>query len=39
MFSFSYVPFEEKYSKIMYAVQEASEYGKTGSECAVQYPW
>jgi len=35
----AYVPFEEKYSKIMYAVQEASEYGKTGSECAVQYPW
>lgn len=35
----SYVPFEEKYSKIMYAVQEASDFGKTGAECATQYPW
>lgn len=35
----SYVPFEEKYSKIMYAVQEASEFGKTGAECAEKYSW
>jgi hypothetical protein len=33
------VPFEEKYSKIMYAVQEASDFGKTGAECSQQYSW
>jgi hypothetical protein len=38
-FIFSYVPFQEKYSKIMYAVQEASEHGKTGADCADKYPW
>lgn len=35
----SYVPFEEKYTKIMYAVQEASEFGKTGKMCKEQYTW
>jgi len=34
------VPFSEKYSKIMYAVQEASEYGKgEDNVCAHKYSW
>lgn len=36
----SIVPFSEKYSKIMYAVQEASEYGKNAENtCADKYIW
>jgi len=35
----SIVPFSEKYSKIMYTVQEASEYGKTGAACSDRYQW
>merc|ERR1711874_943264 len=36
----SIVPFSEKYSKIMYAVQEASEYGKQeNAVCANKYNW
>jgi hypothetical protein len=35
----SVVPFSEKYSKVMYAVQEASEYGKTGADCSEMYQW
>merc|ERR1719454_492075 len=36
----SIVPFSEKYSKIMYAVQEASEYGKQADAvCANKYSW
>ena len=38
--SFRIVPFSEKYSKIMYAVQEASEYGKQeNAVCANKYNW
>ena len=37
---FRIVPFSEKYSKIMYAVQEASEYGKQADAvCANKYSW
>lgn len=34
----SVVPFKAKYETIMNAVQEAAEFGKTGSECSV-YRW
>jgi len=33
------VPFQDKYAKIMYAVKEAADYGKTGSDCSAQYTW
>lgn len=40
LISFRIVPFSEKYSKIMYAVQEASEYGKQeNAVCANKYNW
>ena len=40
MLRFRIVPFSEKYSKIMYAVQEASEYGKQADAvCANKYSW
>ena len=40
LLSFRIVPFSEKYSKIMYAVQEASEYGKqSDAVCAEKYSW
>jgi len=35
----SIVPFDEKYSRIMYGVQEAAEHGKTGAVCAEKYNW
>jgi len=35
----SVVPFDEKYSKIMYGVKEAADYGKTGEECSAKYTW
>jgi hypothetical protein len=35
----SVVPFDEKYSKIMYGVKEAAEHGKTGDECSAKYAW
>lgn len=36
---FSFIPFEEKYTKIFNAMTEASEYGKQGTECSAQYTW
>ena len=31
--------FEERYSKTMFAIQEAADFGKSGSECATAYKW
>jgi len=35
----SVIPFEDKYAKIMYAVKESSDFGKSGSDCSAEYPW
>jgi len=35
----SVVPFEDKYAKVMYAVKESSDFGKTGADCSAEYPW
>jgi len=31
--------FQERYSKTMFAIQEAAEFGKSGSECGNAYKW
>merc|ERR1711974_275522 len=31
--------FQDRYSKTMFAIQEAAEFGKSGSECANAYKW
>merc|ERR1739838_124678 len=33
------IEFEERYSKTMFAIQEAAEFGKSGVECAGAYKW
>jgi len=35
----SVFPFQEKYAKIMYAIEEASEYGLTGEDCGKKFTW
>jgi len=31
--------FQDRYSKTMFAIQEAADFGKTGSECSAAYKW
>jgi len=35
----SVIPFDEKYAKVMYAVKESADFGKTGADCSAEYPW